>query len=60
MGHRAKRGQPVTKSWTERTRRIQGVPTLVKVGKIGGREQVRTVGVVNPTDQGPVGHRRKT
>jgi len=52
-------GSAITKSWSQRYRTIRKKKRLVKVRKVGGKEQVRVVGVVSPTDKGPRGHKRK-
>ena len=59
MSKPAAKGSSVTKSWSQRYRTIRGERTLVKVRKVGGREQVRIVGAVNTTDEGPRQHDRK-
>ena len=59
MTKRAARGSPVARSWSQRYRTIAGEKRLVKVRKVGGREQVRMVGVVDTTDEGPRRHTRK-
>lgn len=54
-----RRRSPVTKNWTYRWRVINGVRRLVKVRRIGGRDQIRMADVVSTTDTGPVRHRRR-
>ena len=53
------KGTPLTRSWSFRHRTIRGKKRLVKVRKVGGKEQVRMGGVVDTTDKGPRRHRRK-
>lgn len=48
----------ITESWSYRHRTIRGKKTLVKVRKVGGKEQVRMAGVVDTTDKEEV--RRET
>lgn len=55
----ARKGSPVTANWTFRYRRTRGNRRLVKVRRVGGREQVRVAGLVDTTDKGPRRHTRK-
>jgi hypothetical protein len=53
------KGSPVTRSWSQRYRAIRGQRKLVKVRRIGGREQVRIVGPVCTTGNGAPRHTRR-
>jgi len=59
MSKPAPKRSSVTRSWSQRYRTIRGKQRLVKVRKVRGREQLRIVGVVDTTDEGPRRHTRK-
>lgn len=48
----ARKGSPITANWTFRYRRMRGKRRLVKVRKVGGREQVGMAGVAVVTPFG--------